>query len=92
MKNTPTVLFQGFMATLDQVRECRSPHVVTLYGYYKAVKYFWVVMEFCHGFSVHNLMTELNRPLKESQIRTVVSHALRGEFGVIKASAGSLII
>lgn len=70
--------YEGFMATLDQVRECRSPHVVTLYGYYKAVKYFWVVMEFCHGFSVHNLMAQLNRPLKESQIRTVVSHTLRG--------------
>ena len=66
------------MTILDEVRECRSPQIVGLYGYYKAVKYFWVVMEFCHGYSVFNLMTQLNRPLKESQIRTVLSHVLKG--------------
>jgi len=67
------------MKLLDVVRSSNCNHIVGLYGYYKATKYFWVVMEYCHGYSVSNLMERLNRPMKESHIRTILSHVARGK-------------
>ena len=63
---------------LDTVRSCKNPNIVTIHGYYKATSQLWVVMEYCQAFSVHTLMEHFSRPLKETQIKTVLSHVLKG--------------
>eukprot|EP00761_Pharyngomonas_kirbyi_P002343 gb/GECH01002347.1/.p1 GENE.gb/GECH01002347.1/~~gb/GECH01002347.1/.p1 ORF type:complete len:429 (+),score=86.91 gb/GECH01002347.1/:1-1287(+) len=55
-----------------------NENVVRYYGTYEADNELWIVMEFCGGFSVGNLIKYLHKPLTEIQIAAVCAAVLKG--------------
>jgi len=60
------------------MKQCRSPYIISYYGSYFKDNELWIVMEFCGGGSVSDLMRILDKTLTEDQIAVVVRDALKG--------------
>jgi len=60
------------------MKQCKSPYIINYYGSYFKESELWIVMEYCGGGSVADLMKVLDRTLTEEQIAAVLRDALRG--------------
>lgn len=60
------------------MQQCESPFVVRYYGSYFANQSLWIVMEFCGGGSISDLLRARKQTLKEESISVVLSDTLRG--------------
>lgn len=76
------VQFENDLSELDKeikiLQECRSPFVTKYNGCYQRENELWIVMEYCGGGSISDLMTILNTTLTENQIAAVVNSVLQG--------------
>eukprot|EP01090_Pellita_catalonica_P017912 TRINITY_DN5569_c0_g1_i1.p1 TRINITY_DN5569_c0_g1~~TRINITY_DN5569_c0_g1_i1.p1 ORF type:complete len:375 (+),score=56.52 TRINITY_DN5569_c0_g1_i1:318-1442(+) len=60
------------------MKQCHSPYVVSYFGsYFKDID-LWIVMEFCAGGSICDILQILGRSLTEEQIGVVVHYVLHG--------------
>jgi len=60
------------------MKTCRSPYIISYYGSYFKDSELWIVMEYCGGGSLSDVMRVLEKTLNEEQISTVVRDALKG--------------
>ena len=63
---------------INIMKECHSQFVVSYYGSYFKDQDLWIVMEFCAGGSVSDILHILNRGLTEDQIAMVMYYVLKG--------------
>eukprot|EP01087_Luapelamoeba_hula_P012095 TRINITY_DN3361_c1_g1_i2.p1 TRINITY_DN3361_c1_g1~~TRINITY_DN3361_c1_g1_i2.p1 ORF type:complete len:393 (+),score=67.38 TRINITY_DN3361_c1_g1_i2:123-1181(+) len=60
------------------MKQCKSDYVVSYYGSYFKDSFLWIVMEYCAGGSISDVMTILGITLNEEQIATVLDYVLNG--------------
>ncbi|KAL9262581.1 Serine/threonine-protein kinase 1-like protein [Drosera capensis] len=63
---------------IEMLQQCTHPNVVRYFGSYQGEEYLWIVMEYCGGGSVADLMNATEEPLEESQIAYICREALKG--------------
>lgn len=69
---------QDIIKEISIMQQCDSAYVVKYYGSYFKNTDLWIVMEYCGGGSVSDIMRIINRPLTEEEIAIVLQYALRG--------------
>ena len=60
------------------LKKCQSPNIVAYYGSAQRGAELWIVMEFCTGSSLADIMEARGRCLNEAQIAASVAGALAG--------------
>ncbi|KAI0501121.1 hypothetical protein KFK09_016064 [Dendrobium nobile] len=63
---------------IEMLQQCSHPNVVRYFGSYQGEEYLWIVMEYCGGGSVSDLMNVIEEPLNEAQIAYICREALKG--------------
>ncbi|KAJ4800923.1 Serine/threonine-protein kinase dst1 [Rhynchospora pubera] len=70
--------YEDIRGEIEMLQQCSHPNVVRYFGSYQGEDYLWIVMEYCGGGSVADLMNITEEPLDESQIAYVCREALKG--------------
>eukprot|EP00297_Palpitomonas_bilix_P024731 CAMPEP_0113891294 /NCGR_PEP_ID=MMETSP0780_2-20120614/14673_1 /TAXON_ID=652834 /ORGANISM="Palpitomonas bilix" /LENGTH=153 /DNA_ID=CAMNT_0000880889 /DNA_START=62 /DNA_END=519 /DNA_ORIENTATION=- /assembly_acc=CAM_ASM_000599 len=60
------------------LRECNNSYVVSYYESFFKDDTLWIVMEYCGGGSISDIMERLHSPLTEPQIALVMHESLKG--------------
>ncbi|KAK4469743.1 hypothetical protein MN116_007265 [Schistosoma mekongi] len=63
---------------IQTLRECRHCNIVQFFGSYFRNNKLWICMEFCGGFSMQDIYTNMQRPIEENCIAFVSRETLRG--------------
>ncbi|ORZ31124.1 kinase-like domain-containing protein [Catenaria anguillulae PL171] len=66
------------MQEIAMLSACDSPAIIHLFGFFVEPRHLWMVMEYCSGGSVSDIMKETGRTLSEAQIAVVVRDTLLG--------------
>ncbi|KAM4741534.1 serine/threonine-protein kinase 4-like [Anableps anableps] len=69
---------QEILKEITIMQQCNSPHVVRYYGSYFKNRDLWIVMEYCGGGSVSDIIRIRNKTLTEDEIATVLQSTLKG--------------
>lgn len=69
---------QEILKEITIMQQCNSPHVVRYYGSYFKNRDLWIVMEYCGGGSVSDIVRIRNKTLTEEEIATVLQSTLKG--------------
>lgn len=69
---------QEIIKEISIMQQCDSPYVVKYYGSYFKGSDLWIVMEYCGGGSVSDIMRLRKKTLTEEEIATILSDTLRG--------------
>ncbi|KAJ6357212.1 hypothetical protein OIU78_005147, partial [Salix suchowensis] len=70
--------YEEIRGEIEMLQQCSHPNVVRYLGSYQGEEYLWIVMEYCGGGSVADLMNVTDEPLEESQIAYICREALKG--------------
>ncbi|XP_030547123.1 serine/threonine-protein kinase 3/4 isoform X2 [Rhodamnia argentea] len=70
--------YEEIRGEIEMLQQCNHPNVVRYLGSYQGEEYLWIVMEYCGGGSVADLMNVTEKPLEESQIAYICREALKG--------------
>ncbi|CAI7778985.1 unnamed protein product [Closterium sp. NIES-53] len=60
------------------LQQCNHPNVVRYHGSYQGDDFLWIVMEYCGGGSVADLMNNTDSPLEEGMIAYVCRESIKG--------------
>ncbi|KAM5134921.1 serine/threonine-protein kinase 4-like [Mantella aurantiaca] len=69
---------QEIIKEISIMQQCDSPHVVKYYGSYFKNTDLWIVMEYCGGGSVSDIIRLRKQTLKEDEIATILQSTLKG--------------
>ncbi|KAG8098223.1 hypothetical protein GUJ93_ZPchr0013g37016 [Zizania palustris] len=70
--------YEDIRGEIEMLQQCSHPNVVRYFGSYQGEEYLWIVMEYCGGGSVADLISITEEPLDESQIAYICREALKG--------------
>ncbi|KAK6921891.1 Protein kinase domain [Dillenia turbinata] len=70
--------YEEIRGEIEMLQQCSHPNVVRYLGSYQGEEYLWIVMEYCGGGSVADLMNTTEEPLEEYQIAYICREALKG--------------
>ncbi|KAH7849471.1 hypothetical protein Vadar_018324 [Vaccinium darrowii] len=70
--------YEEIRGEIEMLQQCSHPNVVRYLGSYQGEEYLWIVMEYCGGGSVADLMNNTDEPLDENQIAYICREALKG--------------
>ncbi|KAI5073302.1 hypothetical protein GOP47_0011315 [Adiantum capillus-veneris] len=70
--------YDDICGEIEMLQHCNHPNVVRYLGSYQAEEYLWIVMEYCGGGSVADLLHVTEEPLEERQIAYICGEALKG--------------
>ncbi|KAF5727146.1 serine/threonine-protein kinase 4 B isoform X2 [Tripterygium wilfordii] len=70
--------YEEIRGEIEMLQQCSHPNVVRYLGSYQGEEYLWIVMEYCGGGSVADLMYVTEEPLEEPQIAYICREALKG--------------
>ncbi|CAH9115022.1 unnamed protein product [Cuscuta europaea] len=70
--------YEEIRGEIEMLQQCSHPNVVRYLGSYQGEEYLWIVMEYCGGGSVADLMNVTDEPLDEYQIAYICREALKG--------------
>ncbi|KAK9106785.1 hypothetical protein Syun_022796 [Stephania yunnanensis] len=70
--------YDDICGEIDMLQQCSHPNVVRYFGSYQGEEYLWIVMEYCGGGSVADLMNATEESLEEHQIAYICREALKG--------------
>ncbi|XP_077211283.1 protein kinase superfamily protein isoform X2 [Tasmannia lanceolata] len=70
--------YEEIRGEIETLQQCSHPNVVRYLGSYQGEEYLWIVMEYCGGGSVADLMNITDEPLEEYQIAYICKEALKG--------------
>ncbi|XP_027097083.1 serine/threonine-protein kinase 1-like [Coffea arabica] len=70
--------YEEIRGEIEMLQQCNHPNVVRYLGSYQGEEYLWIVMEYCGGGSVADLMTVTDESLEEYQIAFICREALKG--------------
>uniref|UniRef100_A0A8C5WHM9 Serine/threonine-protein kinase 4 n=1 Tax=Leptobrachium leishanense TaxID=445787 RepID=A0A8C5WHM9_9ANUR len=69
---------QEIIKEISIMQQCDSPQVVKYYGSYFKNTDLWIVMEYCGGGSVSDIIRLRKQTLKEDEIATILQSTLKG--------------
>ncbi|XP_072270946.1 serine/threonine-protein kinase 4-like [Pyxicephalus adspersus] len=69
---------QEIIKEISIMQQCDSTHVVKYYGSYFKNTDLWIVMEFCGGGSVSDIIRLRKQTLKEDEMATILQSTLKG--------------
>ncbi|KAM4622252.1 serine/threonine-protein kinase 4-like [Discoglossus pictus] len=69
---------QEIIKEISIMQQCDSPYVVKYYGSYFKNTDLWIVMEYCGGGSVSDIIRLRKQTLKEDEIATILQSTLKG--------------
>ncbi|CAH1431471.1 unnamed protein product [Lactuca virosa] len=70
--------YEEIRGEIEMLQQCSHPNVVRYLGSYQGEEYLWIVMEYCGGGSVADLMNVTDEALEEYQIAYICTEALKG--------------
>uniref|UniRef100_A0A7N0TRZ3 non-specific serine/threonine protein kinase n=1 Tax=Kalanchoe fedtschenkoi TaxID=63787 RepID=A0A7N0TRZ3_KALFE len=70
--------YEEIRGEIEMLQQCSHPNVVRYLGSYQGEEYLWIVMEYCGGGSVADLMNTSEEPLDEYQIAFICRESLKG--------------
>ncbi|XP_009786232.1 serine/threonine-protein kinase 1 [Nicotiana sylvestris] len=70
--------YEEIRGEIEMLQQCSHPNVVRYLGSYQGEEYLWIVMEYCGGGSVADLMNVTDEALEEYQIAFICREALKG--------------
>ncbi|CAN6727502.1 unnamed protein product [Malus baccata var. baccata] len=70
--------YEEICGEIEMLQQCNHPNVVRYLGSYQGEEYLWIVMEYCGGGSVADLMNVTEDALEEYQIAFICREALKG--------------
>ncbi|KAK2967791.1 hypothetical protein RJ640_008011 [Escallonia rubra] len=70
--------YEDIRGEIEMLQQCSHPNVVRYLGSYQGDEYLWIVMEYCGGGSVADLMNVTDESLEEYQIAYICREALKG--------------
>ncbi|CAK7326221.1 unnamed protein product [Dovyalis caffra] len=70
--------YEEIRGEIEMLQQCSHANVVRYLGSYQGEEYLWIVMEYCGGGSVADLMNVMEEPLEEYQIAYICREALKG--------------
>ncbi|KAF3779713.1 Serine/threonine-protein kinase [Nymphaea thermarum] len=70
--------YEEIRGEIEMLQQCNHPNVVRYLGSYQGEEYLWIVMEYCGGGSIADLMNITEEPLDEQQIAYICREALKG--------------
>ncbi|KAL9423612.1 hypothetical protein AB3S75_035656 [Citrus x aurantiifolia] len=70
--------YEEIRGEIEMLQQCSHPNVVRYLGSYQGEEYLWIVMEYCGGGSVADLMNVTEEPLEEYHIAYICREALKG--------------
>ncbi|KAK3146037.1 hypothetical protein QOZ80_3BG0260700 [Eleusine coracana subsp. coracana] len=70
--------YEDIRGEIEMLQQCSHPNVVRYFGSYQGEEYLWIIMEYCGGGSVADLIGVTEEPLDESQIAYICREALKG--------------
>ncbi|KAE8657403.1 hypothetical protein F3Y22_tig00116995pilonHSYRG00047 [Hibiscus syriacus] len=70
--------YEKIRGEIEMLQQCSHPNVVRYHGSYQGDEYLWIVMEYCGGGSVADLIHVTEEPLEEYQIAYICREALKG--------------
>ncbi|KAA8529318.1 hypothetical protein F0562_033883 [Nyssa sinensis] len=70
--------YEEIRGEIEMLQQCSHPNVVRYLGSYQGEEYLWIVMEYCGGGSVADLMNITDEALEEYQIAYICREALKG--------------
>lgn len=69
---------EAFKKEIKVLSQCNSPYIVSYYGSYIKNYSIWIILEYCDGGSLLELINILDRGLNEEQIASLVYMILKG--------------
>ncbi|KAM3278169.1 hypothetical protein ACQJBY_045812 [Aegilops geniculata] len=70
--------YEDIRGEIEMLQQCSHPNVVRYFGSYQGEEYLWIVMEYCGGGSVADLIGITEEPLDEPQIAYICRETLKG--------------
>ncbi|KAM3707003.1 hypothetical protein ACB098_03G192300 [Castanea mollissima] len=70
--------YEEICGEIEMLQQCSHPNVVRYLGSYQGEDCLWIVMEYCGGGSVSDLMYVTEEPLEEFQIAFICRETLKG--------------
>ncbi|CAM6101688.1 unnamed protein product [Calypogeia fissa] len=70
--------YEEIRGEIEMLQQCNHPNVVRYLGSYQGEDYLWIVMEYCGGGSVADLMSVTDEALEEHQIAYICKESLKG--------------
>ena len=70
--------YEEIRGEIAMLQQCNHPNVVRYLGSFQGEDYLWIVMEYCGGGSVADLMNITDEALEEQQIAYICREALKG--------------
>ncbi|CAN8239018.1 unnamed protein product [Cochlearia groenlandica] len=70
--------YEEIRGEIEMLQQCNHPNVVRYLGSYQGEDYLWIVMEYCGGGSVVDLMNVTEEALEEYQIAYICREAIKG--------------
>ncbi|KAL3677516.1 hypothetical protein R1sor_027464 [Riccia sorocarpa] len=70
--------YEEIRGEIEMLQQCNHPNVVRYFGSYQGEDYLWIVMEYCGGGSVADIMSITDEPLEEHQIAYICKESLKG--------------
>ena len=69
---------ESFKKEINVLQQCKSPYILEYFGYYIKNNTIWIIIEYCDGGSVLDLMRITERNLNEEQIASIIYMVLNG--------------
>ncbi|XP_050237052.1 serine/threonine-protein kinase 1 [Mercurialis annua] len=70
--------YEEIRGEIEMLQQCNHPNVVRYLGSYQGEDFLWIIMEYCGGGSVADLMNVAEESLEEYQIAYICREALKG--------------
>ena len=69
---------ESFKKEINILKQCDSPYILKFYGSYIKNNIIWIVLEFCEGGSLLDIMRITNEYYKEKEIASIIQMVLKG--------------
>ena len=69
---------ESFKKEINVLKQCNSPYILEYFGSYIKNDSIWIIIEYCDGGSVLDLMRITERNLTEEQIASIITMVLNG--------------
>ena len=69
---------ESFKREINMLKQCHSPYILKYYASYIKKNIIWIVLEFCEGGSLSDIMRITNEYFTEKEIASIIKMVLKG--------------
>ena len=69
---------ENFKKEINVLKQCNSPYIIKYYNSYLKNNKIWIIIEYCDGGSILDLMKITNKYLNEEEISSIIFMVLKG--------------